>query len=499
MSATDAARRETDVALALSHVSKRFGGTLALDDVSFSLVRGTVHSLLGENGAGKTTLMNVAFGLIGADSGTMLVSGEARRISSPGDAISAGIGMVHQHFTNVGAMTVAENVALGGHGRYDVGRAAATVTTVGARAGLMLDPWARADSLPVGAQQRLEIVKALARGAKILILDEPTAVLAPAESEELLRWLRAFAGEGNSVVLITHKLRDALSVADEVTVLRRGRVAHTGRAAGLSPEELAELLVGKSERDSATVPELAVPLQRDRARDPLSPVDDVIASMSHVELTDERGVRTARDLTFEVRAGELVGIAAVEGAGHRELLRALAGRRRPASGQLRLPSRIAFVPEDRHRDAMVTEFTLAENLALKGAGARHGRISWRRQRERATTLVREFDVRGGAAGATARTLSGGNQQKLVLARELDGAPQLVVAENPTRGLDVYASAAVHQRLVRAARSGAGVVIYSSDLDEVLALATRVLVMHAGRLVETPLDRDAVGRAMLGVA
>lgn len=491
--------RETDIALSLSHVTKRFGGTLALDDVSFALARGTVHSLLGENGAGKTTLMNIAFGLVGLDEGRISVSGEARRISSPADAIRAGLGMVHQHFTNVGAMTVAENVALGGQGRYDAGRAAAAVATVGARAGLALDPWARADSLPVGAQQRLEIVKALARGARTLILDEPTAVLAPAEAEELLRWLRVFADEGNAVVLITHKLREALSVANDVTVLRRGRVVHTGRAAGLSPEELAKLLVGGSERESSVAAELDGALHGERARDRGPLHGEVIASLSQVALTDERGVRTARDLTLEVRAGELIGVAAVEGAGHRELLRAFGGRLRATAGQLRLPSRIAFVPEDRHRDAMVTEFTLAENVALKGAGARRGRISWREQRERAARLAREFDVRGGEAGAAARTLSGGNQQKLVLARELDGAPQLVVAENPTRGLDVHASAAVHERLVRAARSGAGVVVYSSDLDEVLALATRVVVMHAGRLVESPLDRDSVGRAMLGVA
>ena len=499
MSSTGDPMRGTDPALALSHVTKRFGGTLALDDVSFALARGTVHSLLGENGAGKTTLTNIAFGLTRADAATMLVAGEPCRVSSPAEAIRAGIGMVHQHFTNVGAMTVAENVALGGRGGYDAGRAAATVAAVGARAGLSLDPLARADSLPVGAQQRLEIVKALARGARILILDEPTAVLAPAESEELLRWLRTFADEGNSVVLITHKLRDALSVADEVTVLRRGRVVHTGRAAGLSAERLATMLVGQSERDPRMATELGGPPPSERAYERAASVGDVIASMSHIGLADERGITSVRDLTFEVRAGELVGVAAVEGAGHRELLRALAGRLRPASGQLRLPSRIAFVPEDRHRDAMVTEFTLAENVALKGAGARRGRISWREQRERATTLVREFDVRGGGASAAARTLSGGNQQKLVLARELDGAPQLVVAENPTRGLDVHASAAVHERLARAAHSGAAVVVYSSDLDEVLAVATRVVAMHAGRLVETPLDRDSVGRAMLGVA
>jgi simple sugar transport system ATP-binding protein len=487
-----------ELALSLSHVTKRFGDILALDDVSFSLARGTVHSLLGENGAGKTTLMNIAFGMLRANSGTMLVAGVERRVASPADAIRAGIGMVHQHFTNVGAMTVAENVALGGSGRYDARKAAAVVASVGERAGMTLDPAARSDALPVGAQQRLEIVKALARGARVLILDEPTAVLAPAESEELLRWLRGFADAGNSVVLITHKLRDALSVADAVTVLRRGRAVHTGPATALTERDLASLLVGELGTADATHRPDA-PSNVGELRTASLDVRVVVASMSHVVLMDERGVATARDLSLDVRAGEIVGVAGVEGAGQRELLRALGGRLTPASGELHLPERIAFVPEDRHRDAMVTEFTLTENVALKGAGARRGRISWRALRDHTAAIADSFDVRGGGPESSARALSGGNQQKLVLARELDGQPELVVAENPTRGLDVHASRAIHERLVRAAQAGAGIVIYSSDLDEVMSLATRIVAMHAGRLIEPPLDRDAVGRAMLGVA
>ena len=490
-----------DTTLALSHITKRFGNNVALDDVSFALRPGTVHALLGENGAGKTTLMNVAFGLVAADAGTIAIGGGDVRIESPSDAIRAGVGMVHQHFSNVPAMTVAENVALGGRGRFSARQLAARVRSIGERTGLMLDPRARAESLAVGAQQRLEIVKALSRDARVLILDEPTAVLAPLEADELLRWLRAFATGGNSVVLITHKLREALAIADDVTVLRRGRVMHAGPARALSANALAALLLG--EPVAATQPDAR---DRSPARDiggggqPMNraAAAEVVASVANLAVADEHGVVTVHSASLNIRGGEIVGVAAVEGSGHRELLRALAGRAHAVRGEVRLPSSVAFVPEDRHRDAMVVDFSLTENVALKGVEARTGRIGWAAERLRTGKLLRDYDVRANGADDVARTLSGGNQQKLVLARELDGAPRLVVAENPTRGLDVRASAAVHERLRLAAAAGAAVVVYSSDLDEVLALATRVVVMHAGRLAEQPLDREAVGRAMLGV-
>jgi general nucleoside transport system ATP-binding protein len=475
-----------NVVLALTRISKRFGNSVALEDVSFRVARSTVHALVGENGAGKTTLMRIAFGLTRPDVGLVMADDSTRSITSPAEAIDAGIGMVHQHFSHVPAMTVAENVALGGRGRFDATRAAREVANLGQRTGLFLDPQAKAESLPVSAQQRLEILKSLARRARILILDEPTAVLAPAEAEELLRWLRAFADEGNSVVLITHKLSEALAIADEITVLRRGRVVLSANAGELTPRGLASALIGEELTPSSR-------------HEPAAVGSEVIAAIREAELRDERGVTILRHADLEIHTGEIVGLAAVEGAGQRELLRLLAKRGGAHSGTVQLADNTGFVPEDRHRDALVLEFTLAENVALKDAGARSGIMRWGDISHQTERLIRDFDVRGGSSTRSAQTLSGGNQQKLVLARELDGSPRLVVAENPTRGLDIRAAQAISERLRAVAESGAAVVLYSSDLDEVLALSTRILVLHAGQLRECALDRDAVGRAMLGVA
>jgi ABC-type uncharacterized transport system ATPase subunit len=474
-----------EVLLALDHVSKRFGATLALDDASLAVGRGSVHALLGENGAGKTTLMRIAFGLLEADQGTLRAGAVSRTTWTAGDAIAAGIGMVHQHFSNVPAMSVLENVALGGGGRFDARAVARSVEQIGERTGLAIDPRAIAGELPVAAQQRLEIVKALAHGARLLILDEPTAVLAPDETRELLHWLRNFADQGNAVVLITHKLREALSIADEITVLRHGRVVLHTTPQSTSESRLATALIGEELDDEAPrgAPDLSGP---------------AVAAAIGLDLDDSRGAPAIRDAHFDVRRGDVIGVAAVEGAGQRELLRALAGRLAPARGTLRLPSTIGFIPEDRHRDAMVIDFTLAENIAMRDARDRSGVMSWSAIRRRTTHLVNAFDVRGGNADSPARTLSGGNQQKLVLARELDGEPELVVAENPTRGLDIRATRSVHARLRAAATSQSAVVMHSSDLDEVLSVATRILVVHAGAIRECPIDRDLVGRAMLGL-
>jgi simple sugar transport system ATP-binding protein len=470
--------------MALAGITKRYGTTTAVDDVSFQLRRGTVHALLGENGAGKTTLMRIAFGLVHGDSGKIVAQGRA--IAASSDSIAAGVGMVHQHFTNVPAMTVAENVSLGGRGRLDIARAAARVTEIGDRTGLRLNAFTRAEDLAVGAQQRLEIVKALARDATILILDEPTAVLAPNETDELLQWLRGYAMEGNAVVLITHKLRDALNIADDITVLRRGRVTLSAKAKDVSVESVSAALLGE-ELDVAIAPAVS------------RVAGDVIAAANQVTIVDERGATMIRDANLEIRGGEIVGIAAVEGAGHRELLRALAGRLPVSSGDVRLPPSVGFVPEDRQRDALVLDFSAVENIALRGAGRRRERLRWDALREHAGALLAQFDVRGGSDDSPVRSLSGGNQQKLVLARELDGGAALLVVENPTRGLDIRATSDVHGRLRAVAGSGAAVVVYSSDLDEVLSLATRVVVVHAGNVRECVRDRDIVGRAMLGVA
>jgi ABC-type uncharacterized transport system ATPase subunit len=485
--------------LSLSGITRRFGALTALDDASLNVRPGSVHALLGENGAGKTTLMRIAFGMMRPDAGRIEVDGRERHFKSPADAIAAGIGMVHQHFTLVPTMTVAENVALGGHGLLHRAGSAARVRDIASRTGFALDPDMPVERLSVGAQQRVEIAKALARQARLLILDEPTAVLAPAEADELLRWVREYAAQGNSAVLITHKLREALAVADDVTVLRRGRVVHAGRADAASEHSLTASMLGASnERVEHVPPESAVP-------------GAVVFRVERLVVQDERGAVRVRDAAFSVRSGEIVGLAGVEGAGHRELLRALAGRLEPIGGMLVRPQEVGFIPEDRHHDAVLLDRSLTENVALRGAGTRRGMIGWAALRARTTALMQAFDVRAPGAEASMRVLSGGNQQKLVLARELEeieaghetdrapARPMAIVAENPTRGLDVRATADVHARLRAARDRGAAIVLYSSDLQEVLSLASRMLVAYAGTIREVALDRDAAGRAMLGIS
>ncbi len=471
-------------ALTLERIAKRFGEVQALEDASLSVRRGSLHALLGENGAGKTTLMRIAFGLIRADAGTVAVDGQVMTARSPLDAIARGVGMVHQHFTIVPAMSIAENVALGGRGRYRRETAAETVRRIGVETGLVLDPNARAGDLPVGAQQRLEIVKALARGARVLVLDEPTAVLAPTEAADLLRMLRRFTTGGGAVVLITHKLREALDAADTITVLRRGRSVWTGAPGKTDEEALARLTVGG--------------LGETAVRHVVEPGAVVLAAHD-LYARDAAGARRVRGVSLDVRAGEVVGIAGVEGAGQHELLRMLAGRRVPDGGHVERPASVAFIPEDRHRDALVLGFSLEENVALRGAGAARGVLPWPEIRARTTSLLERFEVRPARATALARELSGGNQQRLVLARELGDRPAALVAENPTRGLDVAATAAMHRHLLAMRDAGGAVVIYSSDLDEVLELADRVIVMQGGVAREVPMERAAIALALLGTA
>ena len=484
------------VALALENVSKRFGATDALVSASLVVRAGSVHALLGENGAGKTTLMRVAYGLVQPDRGAVVIDGRPVRIPNPAAAIRAGLGMVHQHFTIVPAMTVAENVALGGIGRFDARAVADRVRAIGDATGMVLDPDASAESLGVGAQQQLEIVKALAHDARILILDEPTALLAPSEAELLLQRLRHLASGGMSIVLITHKLREALAIADDVTVLRKGATVLATAAAGLSEGALADAMLGSEWRRETAESSAAVSVSKHPA-DATLDERAVIASAVNISVVDERGVLRVRNATLQIHRGEIVGVAGVEGSGVHELLRALAGRVAIASGAYDRPATIGFVPGDRHRDALVLGFSLTENVALRGAGARTGVMSWPRLRARTERLLEEFDIRASSTEHPAAALSGGNQQKLVLARELGDSPPLLIVENPTRGLDLRASAAVHARLRMARDAGMGVVVYSSDLDELLALADRTVAIYAGALVETERDRDRIGQAMLG--
>ena len=487
--------------LELRGITRRFGSVVALDQASIAVRPGTVHAVLGENGAGKTTLMRVAFGLIKPNGGDVLVRGRTVQFSSPSDALAAGIGMVHQHFTLVPAMTVAENVAMGGRGLYSAGAWAERVRDIGERTGLVLDPAARVSELSVSAQQRTEIVKALSRDVDLLILDEPTAVLAPGEAQELLRWMRAFADAGRSIVLITHKLRDALAIAADITVLRHGRTVLSTTAASTSEAELAAAMLGsaRSVPQSGAAVENVEAASRNIARKTESEIvaRRKVLQLDAVSVHDDRRVLRLRNVSLDVHAGEIVGVAAVEGAGQRELLRVLSGRMHASSGSVSIPEHIGFVPEDRHNDALLLDASLVENVALKGAGARDGRMPWTQFRAATDNIIERNDVKAEGALVNARTLSGGNLQKLILGREMSDAPSALVVENPTRGLDFRSTAAVHDSLRAARDHGTAVVVFSSDLDEVLQLADRAVVVHDGRVMQVPLERDVIGRAMLG--
>jgi simple sugar transport system ATP-binding protein len=499
------------VALALEAISKRFGTTDALRDASLTIRPGAIHALLGENGAGKTTLMRVAYGLVQPDRGVIRDgAGHPMRLTSPAAAIAAGIGMVHQHFTIVHAMTVAENVALGGRGRFDRRATAARVREIAATIAVTLDPDAPGSTLSVPVQQQLEIIKALSHDVRLLILDEPTAVLAPVEVQKLMSRLRMLASAGLAIVLITHKLRDALAIADEVTVLRQGTTVLSAPASTLTEAELATAMVGPGWVGETTV---ALPSPTRRPASSTVPTSVMesdtdthpvrqrvrVVSARGVSVLDARGVRRVREIDLEVHAGEIVGIAGVAGSGVRELLRAIAGRSRVSTGSLETTLMVGFVPEDRHHEAITLDFSLTENVALRGAGTRRGLTRWGDMRLRTRSLLEAFDVRAAGPEAAARSLSGGNQQKLVLARELDGSPALLVAENPTRGLDLRATAAIHARLRTARDAGMAIIVYSSDLDELVTLADRTFAMFAGALVAVRRDRQALGQAMLGTS
>ena len=468
--------------LVLSGISKRFGALVALDSVDLHVRPRTVHALLGENGAGKSTLMRVAFGTMSPDAGTIRVAGR-QRDSAKGPR--AGVGMVHQHLSLVPTLTAAENLVLGGSGRLDLGTAASRLRALGESSGLRVDPDALVEDMGLAERQRLEILKALGREPALLIMDEPTAMLAPAEARELLGWIRRFADDGGSAVLVTHKLREALEVADDITVLRRGRVAWSGPAGGKSERDLAD----------AIFPEPRVP--------PPPAANTVttgaVLRARGLRLERHGGARAIDDASFEVCAGEIVGIAAVEGSGQHELLRALAGLLQPSGGDLHRPRGAAYIPADRTREALVLPMSLTENVALRDLASRKGRVPWRQLHQRTESLIREFSIAAPGPAASAGALSGGNQQRLVVARELAEAPPLVVADNPTRGLDLQATAFVLDQLRAAAERGAAVVVHSGDLDELLAISSRVLVVHGGRVSPAPLDREAIGRAMLGAA
>lgn len=480
--------------LALREIRKHYGSVQALRGADFTLMSGELHALLGENGAGKSTLMHVAYGLTRPDGGTIAIDGLTVSVPSPRAARRLGVGMVHQHFTSVPALTVAENVALAAGWPVRPRSLRDRVRKLAEEIGLPLDPDTPAGRLSVGLKQRLEIVKALATEVRILLLDEPTAVLAPAEAEELLRVVRAFTARGGAAVLITHKLDEALAAADRVTVLRQGAVVHAGVVAGETRESLADAMIGGG-APNADAPSSAGASDAFPSR--------LLVRLEDLEVPRETGYGIAvRRATLSIRGGEIVGIAAVEGNGQRELLRAVAGRLHPLRGRREVAGPVGFIPEDRTTEGLIPELSLTENVVLGSraddAWIRRGRVDWRVARARTAAMLEDYEVVAPGPDVPAAALSGGNQQKVVVARELARQPRVVVAENPTRGLDLRAAAAIHARLRAAAAGGAAVLIYSSDLDEVLALANRVLVAARGSLLEAPpgATRGQVGELMV---
>jgi general nucleoside transport system ATP-binding protein len=477
--------------LELRGITKRFPGVLANDHIDFDLGRNEVHALLGENGAGKSTLMNVLYGLYSPDEGEIRIKGEPVRIRSPKNAIDHGIGMVHQHFMLIPVMTVAENIVLAHEPRHagvllDYAAARKRVADLSRTFNFRIDPDARVEEITVGQQQRVEILKALYRGADILILDEPTAVLTPQEAEELFEILRTLVREGMSIIFISHKLGEVLEIADRITVLRRGKIVQTVPREGASEEGLAQMMVGR---------EVLLRVEKGAAEpgEPVLRVEDL-------RVLDDRRLETVRGVSFEVRRGEIVGVAGVDGNGQSELIEALSGLRHAFAGRARLGDRditgasaarildlgVGHIPEDRQRRGLVLDFTLAENVALhdfdKRPNSRFGWLFPQRMIRRAQGLLRQFDVRGGGAQTRAAALSGGNQQKVVLAREMGRDPKLLIAAQPTRGLDVGAIEFVHRRLVEARDGGEAVLLVSLELDEILSLADRILVIYEGRIV-----------------
>ena len=477
-------------AVEMRGIVKRFPGVVANDGIDFAVAPGEIHALLGENGAGKSTLMHILFGIYHPDAGEIRVDGRAVRFQGARDAVRAGLGMVHQHFMLIPRFTVTENVILGteGDSTFYLDRAAAAkrVGELAEAYGLHVDPDARLGDLPVGMQQRVEILRALYQGSRTLILDEPTALLTPQEVEELYGILNRLRADGGTIIFITHKLREVAAISDRVTVIRRGKTVGTRVTAATSAAELAELMVGR---------EVALQVERPPATpgEPLLVAEDLV-------VRSERGVAALQGLSLTVRRGEIVGLAGVEGNGQGELVEVLAGLRHPRRGRVLLKGQdvigaspkdlrqagLSYIPEDRHNRGLVLDFSLAENVLLGNSDAapfsQGGRVDGGTTRSITARLMERFDVRAPSPETPARSLSGGNQQKLIIARELQREPDVLLAIQPTRGLDVGAIEFVHRRLVSERDQGRGILLISFDLDEILDLSDRILVIFQGRIV-----------------
>ena len=503
---------ETPPVLEMRGITKRFPtGTLANDAIDLDVREGEIHALLGENGAGKSTLMNILYGLVTPDAGEIQIDGHPVTIRDPADAIARGIGMVHQHFMLIPVLSVAENVVLGQEivgagGVLNLGEAAGRINLLAKKLGFDIDPSSKIAELSVGQQQRVEILKAIYRNARILVLDEPTAVLTPQETREIFEVLRRLRTEGASIIFISHKLDEVLEIADRITVIRRGKVVGSRRPAETNANDLAELMVGR-----------AVSLRVDRGRShPTEPMLEVAG----LRARNDRGQEAVQGIDLSVRAGEIVGIAGVAGNGQEELVEVLIGLRKPNSGTIRLAGNdltrasvderrdrgMAFVPADRHKYGLVLTYPLDDNLALTRygdppfAGGFAGIIrNFRAIAANAIRLMKEFDIRAPDPRAAAATLSGGNQQKVVVAREFRHDLKLLVLDQPTRGLDVGSIEFIHKQVIARRNDGVAVLLVSAELDEVLDLSDRVHVMFRGRVVGTfpaaEAQREKVGLLM----
>jgi len=493
----------------MREITKIFGQFVANDKINLHLRRGEIHALLGENGAGKSTLMNMLAGLLEPTSGEIAVNGQVVKLDSPSKAASLGIGMVHQHFMLVEAFTVAENIILGSeitkNGVLDIKKAIQEIKELSEKYGLAVDPSAKVEDISVGAQQRVEILKTLYRGADILIFDEPTAVLTPAEIDELMIIMKNLVKEGKSIILITHKLDEIRAVSDRVTVIRRGKSIETVEIAGATNQDLAEMMVGRS-------------VSFTTEKNPPQP-KEVILSIKDLVVNENRGIQAVKNLSLDVRAGEIVGIAGIDGNGQSELIQAITGLRKVKSGTINikgkdvvgLPPRkitemkVSHVPEDRHRDGLVLDMTISENIALqtyyKEPLSKNGILNYTNIHNYARKLMEEFDVRAANDYVPASALSGGNQQKAIIAREVDRDPDLLIVSQPTRGLDVGAIEYIHKRLIGERDKGKAVLVVSFELDEILNLSDRIAVIHDGKIqgIVTPAEtnKQELGILMAG--
>ena len=473
----------------MREITKVFGEFVANDKINLQLRKGEIHALLGENGAGKSTLMNMLAGLLEPTSGEIFVNGKSEKLDSPSRAAALGIGMVHQHFMLVEAFTVAENIILGSEitnkGVLDLKKANADILELSERYGLAVDPTAKVEDISVGAQQRVEILKTLYRGAEILIFDEPTAVLTPAEILELMDIMKTLVKEGKSIILITHKLDEIRAVADRVTVIRRGKSIETVSIEGVSNKDLAEMMVGRS---------VSFVTEKEEAKP-----KDVVLQISDLLVNENRGVPAGKELSLDVHAGEIVGVAGIDGNGQSELIQAITGLRKVKSGSIKIKGKevvglsprkitemqVSHVPEDRHRDGLVLEMMLSENIALqtyyKEPLSNKGVLNYNQINSYARKLMEEFDVRAASELVPAGALSGGNQQKAIIAREVDRNPDLLIVSQPTRGLDVGAIEYIHKRLISERDKGKAVLVVSFELDEILNLSDRIAVIHDGKI------------------